>query len=80
MKIKIKKKNFNKITNDDEYIESWEESNRLDGQASLVCDIVNGDVEPSHKLSASLDRKRNKILDSLRKFRAAQGWDDEKQN
>lgn len=77
MMVKIKKRNYTKITNDDEYIESWEESNRLDGQASLVCDIVNGCVEPSHKLSASMDRKRNKIIKAMNEYRKQQGYDDE---
>ena len=78
MKVKIIKKVLTNIENDDQYIEAWEESNRLDGQASLICDIMNGDAVPSQKLSASLDRKRNKLIKAMNDHRQKMGWDEEK--
>lgn len=68
MKVKVNVKEIKKIDSDEDYYEAWKLVNELDGKASILIDVSNGDIKDPLKEAKKYDRKRNKLLDMMRNY------------
>ena len=74
MKIVAKNTAIRKINNDDDFYEAWKQVNYLDGYATAIIDASNDDIdvedsEAALKECKKVDRKRNKLIGLMNKYR-----------
>lgn len=63
------------IENDEQYLETWEETCKLDGRANALIEISNKEIADPLKEAKKADRQRNNLLTRLNIYREKNGWD-----